>query len=100
MPVICPTIIATSTEEYKSQIDKVAHFAHRIQIDLTDGIFAERKTVAPGEAWWPAGVKADIHLMYQEPMEAVKTLLPHKPNLIIIHAESNGDFDSFAKLCT
>lgn len=99
MTIITPTITATTPEDYKSQIEKVAHFAHRIHIDLTDGVFAERKTIAPSEAWWPAGVKADIHLMYQEPLEAVKTLLPHKPNLIIIHAESNGDFGNVARLC-
>ncbi|MBX4190752.1 hypothetical protein KW794_01555, partial [Candidatus Saccharibacteria bacterium] len=63
MPVICPSILASTPEEYRQQIEKVASFAERIQIDLTDGDFAKNQTIAPDEAWWPVGIKADFHLM-------------------------------------
>lgn len=99
MPVICPAILATTEKEYRDQMHKVAHFAHRVQIDLTDGIFAEHKTVKPEEVWWPVGVKADVHLMFQEPLEAVKTVLKHKPHMVIIHAEAGGDFMEVVRLC-
>lgn len=99
MPVICPAILADGEEEYQQQIKKVAHFAHRIQIDLTDGIFAEAKTVKPEQAWWPVGFKADFHLMYGEPLAAVRIILEHRPNLIIIHAEAKGDFRAVAEFC-
>lgn len=99
MPLICPAILADSAQVYKAEIDKVAGFAHRLQIDLTDGVFAEHKTVKPEEAWWPVGVRADIHLMFQEPVHVTKDLVRHKPHMIIIHAECNGDFDEFAGLC-
>jgi len=95
-PIICPTITAYDPDEYRTQIHKVAKFAQRIQIDLTDGQFAPSQTIEPGEAWWPAGIKADFHLMYKKPELAVENILSHRPNLIIIHAEAAGDFAELA----
>ncbi len=99
MPVICPAILASDEQQYRQQIEKIVHFAHRIQIDLTDGKFAKGRTVKPEEAWWPVGVKADFHLMYEDPFLAVKTILEHKPHLVIVHAEAKGSFEAFASLC-
>ncbi len=99
MPVICPSILAADQETYRRQIEKVAHFAHRIQIDLSDGVFAPRKTVEPEDAWWPVGFKADLHLMYKNPLPAIRKLLEHKPNLIIVHAEAEGDFGQVIEIC-
>lgn len=99
MAVICPAILADSPEKYRSEIEKVARFAHRIQIDLTDGEFAKSQTVKPEEAWWPAGVKADFHLMYSRPDKAIETILEHQPHMIIIHAEADGSFEALAEHC-
>lgn len=99
MPVICPSILADASEKYQKQIEKVADFAHRIQIDLTDGKFAEPKTVGAKDAWWPAGVKADFHLMYKDPEEPSRTLAKHNPHMIIVHAEADGSFEAFARFC-
>lgn len=99
MPVICPAILAADKETYRAQIEKVAPFAHRIQVDLTDGVFAPHKTIASEDAWWPVGVKADFHLMFRNPLPAVKTILEHRPNLIIVHAEAEGDFAEVVSLC-
>ena len=99
MPVICPAILAPDEYTYRQQIEKVAHFVHRIQIDLTDGKFAKNQTVEPRAAWWPVGVKADFHLMFQDPLAAVKTILEHQPHLIIVHAEAKGSFEAFAAQC-
>jgi ribulose-phosphate 3-epimerase len=92
MPVICPSILASDHSQYREQIEKVAGFAERIQIDLTDGQFAKNQTVGPDEAWWPVGVLADFHLMYRQPDAAIEVILEHKPNLIIVHAEAEGNF--------
>jgi ribulose-phosphate 3-epimerase len=99
MAVICPSILASSKEQYHQQIEKVAHFAQRIQIDLTDGEFAKNQTIEPQDAWWPVGIKADFHLMYKRPDKAVDIILEHKPNLIIVHAEAEGNFQAFAQRC-
>ena len=99
MPIITPTITAESEQQYKEQVEKVAHVAHRLHIDLTDGVFAEHRTISPDKVWWPVGITADIHLMYQEPLVAVRQLLNHRPHLIIVHAESGGNFDEFVRVC-
>lgn len=98
-PVVCPAILAPDKESYQKQIQNVAHFAHRIQIDLTDGIFARHKTVEPQDAWWPVGFLADFHLMYQNPLSAMQQILRHKPHLIIVHAEASGDFGQVIGFC-
>ncbi len=97
MPVVCPTILAKDAQEYHGQMEKIAGFAERIQIDLTDGDFAPARTVRPDDAWWPVGLKADFHLMYRDPHKAADVILHHRPHMIIIHAESSGDFVSFAE---
>ncbi len=99
MAIVCPAVLEESLEKYHDTMEKVARFAHRIQVDLTDGEFAKPKTVSPKEAWWPVGVRADIHLMYNQPISAAKAIIEHKPHLIIVHAECRGDFSEFAELC-
>jgi ribulose-phosphate 3-epimerase len=99
MPIICPSILADTEEKYREQMERVAHFAHRVQIDLTDGHFAEPKTVAPEKVWWPVGVKADIHIMHRDPEHAARVIAVHKPHMFIVHAEAEGDFSAFAHFC-
>lgn len=90
MGSICPTVLADNPDEYREQMEAIATFAHRIQIDLGDGIFTT-KTVDVTDVWWPEGMSADIHLMYQMPIETVKLLVQKKPHMIILHAEATGD---------
>ncbi len=99
MPIICPAILAENDDQYKSQIHNIAKIAHRIQIDLTDGEFASPKTILPTAAWWPVGLRADFHLMYEHPVSAINEALKHKPNLIIVHAEASGNFKNVVELC-
>lgn len=99
MPVICPSILAADEQQYREQIEKVGLFAERLQIDLTDGAFAKNKTITPDKAWWPVGIKSDFHLMYKNPERAAEIILEHRPNMLIVHAEADGNFSSFVGLC-
>ena len=99
MPVVCPAILAADKDSYHKQIQNIAHFARRIQIDLTDGDFAPHKTISPENAWWPVGFLADFHLMYKNPLAATQKILHHKPHLIIVHAEAEGNFAQVVDLC-
>lgn len=99
MSVICPAILAADEAEYHAEMAKIAHFAERIQIDLTDGQFAKNPTVKPEQAWWPVGIAADFHLMYKYPRAAADVILEHKPNMIIVHAEADGNFSALARRC-
>lgn len=94
--IICPTVTARNPEEYQEQIERIAHFAVRVHIDVADGIFTPVKLTAVEKVWWPTGLRADIHVMYKEPFKHTKALLKLQPELIIVHAEASGDFVDFA----
>lgn len=94
---ICPAILATYPEEYKRQIERVAPFATRLHIDISDGKFTPNKTVNASDVWWPGGMRADIHVMYRRPIEIIDTLIALGPQLVIMHAEAEGDFLTLAK---
>lgn len=91
MSLIAPAILAENGEMYKQQIDAVRNFATRIHIDVSDGEFAPSFTVNPAELWWPEEWTVDIHAMVQRPEEHLATLVQLKPNLVIFHAEADGD---------
>ncbi len=93
MADICPTITAFNEKDYKKQIDQIIEFAPRVHIDLTDGVFAPSQTVKPAEIWWPARIKADVHLMHDHPETRIEPLLNLRPDLVIIHAEAKGDLN-------
>lgn len=96
MAEVCPTILAGEPHEFREQIERVALFARRIQIDLMDGIFAPTKSVELEKVWWPQTIKADIHLMYQKPDEQLGLLVKLLPHMVIIHAEADVDHMHFA----
>lgn len=93
---ICPTVTATTSEEYQQQMERIAQFALRVHIDVADGQLAPVKLTPIDQVWWPGGVRADIHVMYQKPFEHLKLLLQLRPQLIVVHAEGEGDFENFA----
>lgn len=93
---ICPTILAGNVDDYRVQMERVAGFVHRVHIDLADGIFAPTKTIDLDKVWWPGGVRADLHVMYKQPFEHLKMYVNLGPQMVIVHAEADGDFISFA----
>ena len=96
MAIVCPTVTPQSPDphEFREQMDRVV-FASRVQIDLMDGKFAPNKNLNPIQVWWPEGMSADIHLMYQQPHEHIETLISLKPHMIIVHAEADGNIEGF-----
>src|ERR1700694_5461572 len=87
MAIICPTITAYDETQYRTQMEHVKDFARRIHIDLMDGDFAPTRSPVLDDIWWPHHVLADIHLMYQRPMEQLDKLIALKPHMVIIHNE-------------
>jgi ribulose-phosphate 3-epimerase len=96
MSIICPTVLADNSHDLRDQIERVAGFAKRIQIDLTDGIFTKNKTVELKHVWIPEGIETDIHLMYQEPERVLPLLVDLHPSMVIVHAESGADIPYLA----
>ncbi|MGC1176512.1 MAG: hypothetical protein WA843_00415 [Candidatus Saccharimonadales bacterium] len=93
---ICPTITAYDTHEYRAQMERVKPFAERVHIDLMDGEFAPTKSPGLDTIWWPPELTADIHLMYQRPMDYIEQLIELRPHLVIIHNEAEVHHMDFA----
>ena len=87
MAVVCPTITAYDAHEYREQMERIESFAKRVHIDLMDGEFAPTRSPGLDHVWWPHHLKADIHLMYQRPMEFLDQLIKLKPHMVIVHNE-------------
>lgn len=96
MAQVCPTVLATTTEDFRVQMETIESFAERIQIDLGDNRFT-KTTIDLKDVWWPSHVEADIHLMYQRPSIVLPELIAQQPGLVIIHAEAEGDHTEFAQ---
>lgn len=94
---ICPTVTARNADEYREQMERIAPFAERVHIDVADGIFTPVKLASLKNAWWPHGVRADLHVMFQRPFEYVEDYLKLGPELVTVHAEAEGQFFQFAE---
>ncbi|MGB4799951.1 MAG: hypothetical protein WBP03_00295 [Candidatus Saccharimonadales bacterium] len=93
---ICPTVMTDSLEVYQSQMEEIARYATRVHIDLGDGIFT-KKFLDIENVWWPGGMRADLHIMFQQPFLHVAAIKALGPQLVIVHAEADGDFLAFAR---
>ena len=96
MSIICPTVLASDAHSFREQVEKVIPFAERIQIDLMDGVFAPSKSLPLEQIWLPEGVVCDIHIMYKNPQNYLAMLQKLRPNMVIVHAESDCDIPKFA----
>jgi ribulose-phosphate 3-epimerase len=87
MAAIVPTIMAETTDEFREASERVAPFARRIHIDISDGEFAPTFLLPENQLYWPPEWEVDIHAMVARPSEHLPQLIAMKPSLIIIHAE-------------
>jgi ribulose-phosphate 3-epimerase len=94
---ICPTVDAENPHAYREQMERIAPFARRVHIDLGDGEFTPNKLVPIPDIWWPGGMRADLHVMYRRPAEHLDALMALGPQLVIVQAEADGDFLTFAE---
>lgn len=86
---IVPTILSDNKQEYRTQIERINSFTRRVQIDITDGVFAPSETLDITNIWWPKNWQADLHLMVAQPSVYLDTILKLSPALCILHAEAN-----------
>ncbi|HUY53053.1 MAG TPA: hypothetical protein VMV24_00560 [Candidatus Dormibacteraeota bacterium] len=96
MSIICPTITAVNINQFTDQVAVVSQFAKRVHIDIADDIFAP-KLLDVKKIWLP-NVLTDIHVMYDNPMSIIKRLIDLKPNLVIVHYESEIDINEIANI--
>ncbi len=80
-----------TVDQFREASERVAPFARRIHIDISDGEFAPTFLLAENQLYWPPEWEVDIHAMVSRPSEHLPQLLSMKPSLIIIHAEVTED---------
>ena len=96
---IVPTILTDNKQDYRAQAERINVFTRRVQIDVTDGVFAPTQTLDITNIWWPRNWEADLHLMAAYPSQHMDTILKLSPSLCIFHAEASEDLlPSFAQL--
>ena len=88
---IVPTILTDNKQDYRAQAERINVFTRRVQIDVTDGVFAQPPTLDVTNIWWPKNWEADLHLMAAKPSESIDTILKLNPSLCILHAEASED---------
>ncbi|MBR3138794.1 hypothetical protein IKG38_02180 [Candidatus Saccharibacteria bacterium] len=88
---IVPTIMTDNKQDYRAQAERINVFTRRVQIDVTDGVFAPTQTLDITNVWWPKNWEADLHLMATNPSEHLDTILKLNPSLCILHAEASED---------
>jgi ribulose-phosphate 3-epimerase len=88
---IVPAILTDNKQDYRATVEKINIFTRRVQIDVTDGVFAQTQTLDITNVWWPKNWEADLHLMVTNPSEHLDTVLKLNPSLCILHAEANED---------
>lgn len=88
---IVPAILTDNKQDFRSQIEKINTFTRRVQIDVTDGVFAPTPSLDITNVWWPKNWEADLHLMAAKPSEHIDTILKLSPSLCILHAEASED---------
>ena len=88
---IVPAILTDNKADYRAQLVRLNPITHHIQVDITDGVFAENRTLDLANIWWPKGWQVDIHLMATRPSDYLPILLKMRPHLCILHAEANED---------
>ena len=88
---IVPTILVDNKKDYRTQVERINVFTRRVQIDVTDGVFAPNETLDITNVWWPRNWEADLHLMVAKPSEYLDTIFKLMPSLCILHAEASED---------
>jgi ribulose-phosphate 3-epimerase len=96
MTTICPTVTAQDITEFNRQQHVAESFAKRIHLDLMDGQLAPTISPDMNSLSLNKGYIYDFHLMYNEPHKYIDQIISLKPNLVIVHAETNTDIPLFA----
>ncbi len=91
MTAIAPCITVETAEAYQQSLTRLAPFAQRVHLDVSDGEFAPTFLLGVDQLTWPSEWQVDIHAMVMRPSEYVPALIALRPHLIVLHAEAAED---------
>jgi ribulose-phosphate 3-epimerase len=86
---IIPGILAATREEFQQMLNKLQSLAPILQVDISDGVFTPTKLVGLEEIAMADSPRFQVHLMVQNPEEAVLPFLKiQNVESIIFHIEA------------
>ncbi len=97
MVSICPTVTVQNRDEFDSQLALTASLTNRLHIDLSDNTLAPRSLLPITAMSWPKDKQIDLHVMVMQPGNILNELIRSKPQLVIVHAEAEGNLYELAK---
>lgn len=95
---IVPTILTSDLEEFFRKIDLVRGVVGRVQVDIVDGKFAPKKTIALEIIKDLENIEKlglDLHLMVDKPEEWVNRALEVLPDRVVAQVEMMNDPKDF-----
>ena len=111
---VVPAMIPHTKEKLEEEINKVAKFAHLVQIDISDGIFVSTKSwpyndrdieffeqLKKEEVGWPhwQDLDIEIHLMIKNPEDSVSDWIHTGASSIVAHIEATDNFQKVIDIC-
>lgn len=99
MASVVPTVLAANPEQYQQMYDRARSLSLRVHIDISDGKFTDTPTLGIGQVHRDDDAELDLHLMVEDPASVLESALSLKPQLIIFHAESQGDIGQCIAHC-
>lgn len=90
--LVVPTITATEAHGFRSQTELVASISEFAHLDLAEeGFHSASPLLGFQQTYLDPALTYSIHLMYQNPLQAVEYFLasPEQPRMIILQAESD-----------
>lgn len=99
---IVPGILTDNTNTLLNEIKRLGQFFPKLQIDISDGVFTDFKTVQLSETNnLPQNIKYCVHLMVTNPTNSIKDITRLQIKETIIHMEISDDlnlvFEQFKK---
>lgn len=95
---IIPGILATSEEQYRSDLSRLSKVEALenawIHIDFMDNLFVPNKSIGPSVITkYPTPLHKEAHLMIRSPLEWVDDLIKAGFERIIFHIEAEGNIE-------
>lgn len=78
-------------------MERVAGLSDRIHLDFMDEDFTGTKSINLEQAWWDESKTVDLHVMFSKPQLHLATIVSMQPNLVVIHAEAECNFEEFSR---
>ena len=93
MKLVIPTVTAKESHAYRSQMDLVASISNFVHVDLSSPAFNRASPLLDfRSAYLEDILDSSVHLMYQQPLDAVQYFLDLTPlpKMIILQVESDS----------